>query len=177
MYRFMTADVPVPVAAESVLEKLVGRSALSIVFVTGRGDTLTVVQAMTRGAVDFLTKPVDTQQLLAAVTRGLEHSMRTESQRRVHDAFVERWDRLTARERDVAMCLLRGRPNKEIAAELGTTEKTVKVHRGRVMSKLEVGSVAELVRLIDSLRPPSGQPVETRRLYSSGSQPKSRSTC
>ena len=154
-----------------------GRS-LSIVFVTGEGDVSTVVQAMRKGAVDFLTKPIDTQLLLAAVTRGLKQSARTDAERHLHDVLAERLSRLTSRERDVAMCLIRGLRNKEIASELGTTEKTVKVHRSRVMGKLEVGSVAELVRLIDAaLQTPSGRPAETRRLYSSGSQPKWRSTC
>lgn len=159
-------------------ERLVGRSELSIVFVTGDGDVSTVVEAMRKGAVDFLTKPIDTQQLLAAVTRGLKQSVRTEAERHLHAVLAERLSRLTSREREVAMCLIRGLRNKEIASELGTSEKTVKVHRSRVMAKLEVGSVAELVRLMDAaLQSPSSRPAETRHLYSSGSQPKWRSTC
>ncbi len=159
-------------------ERLVGRSELSIVFVTGEGDVSTVAEAMKKGAVDFLTKPIDTQQLLAAVTRGLKRSARTDAEKHVHDVLAERLNRLTSREREVAMCLIRGLRNKDIASELGTTEKTVKVHRSRVMIKLEVGSVAELVRLIDAALPfPSGRSAETRHLYSSGSQPKWRSTC
>ncbi len=105
---------------------------------------------MKSGAVDFLTKPVDREQLVAAVAVGLERSARIEVERRLHDVFVERVDRLTPREREVAIGLIRGLLNKQIASELGTTEKTIKVHGVGVMAKLEVGSVAELVRLVEN---------------------------
>ena len=174
------------------LQKRLGDSALSIVFVTAGGDVPMVVKAMKGGAVDFLTKPVDTEQLVAAVTRGLERSARTEVERRLHEVFLERVHRLTFRERQVAAGVIRGLSNREIAAELGTTEKTVKVQRARVMSKLEVSSVAELVRIVENegrsvvtqllaidLAPLSTEPrsFETRRSHSSGPQPKWRSTC
>lgn len=171
--------------------RLRSESALSVVFVTGRGDVPTVVEAMKSGAIDFLTKPVDTEQLLAAVTRGLEQSARTEAEQRLYDVFVERVHRLTRREREVATGLIRGLHNKQIATELGTTERTVKVHRGRVMAKLEVGSVAQLVRLVEdarrgdvltlidsATRPTSERLFETRRIHWAGnSEPKWRSTC
>ena len=171
--------------------RLKRESALSVVFVTGRGDVPTVVQAMKSGAIDFLTKPVDTDQLVAAVTRGLEQSARTEAEQRLYDVFVERVHRLTRREREVATGLIRGLHNKQIASELGTTERTVKVHRGRVMSKLEVGSVAQLVRLVEiarrgdvltliysATRPTSERPFETRGIHWAGTrEPKWRSTC
>ena len=171
--------------------RLQRESALSVVFVTGRGDVPTVVQAMKSGAIDFLTKPVDTEQLVEAVTRGLEQSARTEAEQRLYDVFVERVHRLTRREREVATGLIRGLHNKQIASELGTTERTVKVHRGRVMSKLEVGSVAQLVRLVENARrgdvltlvdsatrPTSERPLETRGIHWAGtSEPKWRSTC
>jgi len=171
--------------------RLRGESALSVVFVTGRGDVPTVVQAMRGGAIDFLTQPVDTEQLVAAVTRGLEQSARTEAEQRLYDVFVERVHRLTQREREVATGLIRGLHNKQIASELGTTERTVKVHRGRVMAKLEVGSVAQLVRLVENARrgdvltlidsvtrPTSERPFETRRIHWAGnSEPKWRSAC
>ena len=98
-------------------------STFSVVFVTGHGDVRTVVQAMKSGAIDFLTKPVDTEQLVAAVTRGLEQSARTEAEQRLHDVFVERVDRLTRREREVATGLIRGLHNRQIASELGTAEE------------------------------------------------------
>jgi FixJ family two-component response regulator len=171
--------------------RLQSESTLAVVFVTGHGDVRTVVQAMKRGAIDFLTKPVDAEQLVAAVTRGLEQSARTEAEQRLYDVFVERVDRLTRREREVATALTRGLHNRQIALELGTTERTVKAHRGRVMAKLEVGSVAQLVRLVENARrgdaltlidsatrPTSGRPFETRRIHWAGnSEPKWRSTC
>jgi FixJ family two-component response regulator len=130
-------------------KNLLDDCAASVVFVTRRGDVSTVVQAMKGGAVDFLTKPVDPEQLLAAVTRGLEQSARADAERRLYGVFLERVDRLTRREREVATGLIRGLLNKQIAAELGTTERTVKVHRAHVMAKLQVGSVAELVQLVE----------------------------
>jgi FixJ family two-component response regulator len=169
--------------------KLLDDSALAIVFVTGRGDVATV-EAMKGGAVDFLTKPVDTERLVAAVTRGLEQSAHTEAERRLHHVFLERVDRLTPLEREVATGLVRGLLDKRIAADLGTTEKTIKVHRARVMAKLEVGSVTELVRLVENASRPdvlmvigsaarsaADKLLETRRIHSSRSQPKWRSTC
>jgi FixJ family two-component response regulator len=174
------------------LQKRLGDSAMSIVFVTAGGDVPMVVKAMKGGAIDFLTKPVDTEQLVEAVTRGLARSARNEVERRLHEVFVERVHRLTGRERQVAVGLIRGMSNREIAAELGTAEKTVKVQRARVMSKLEVRSVAELVRIVENegesvvgqllsigLAPPSTstRALETRRIHSSGPQPKWRSTC
>jgi len=171
--------------------RLKGEGALSVVFVTGSGDVRTVVQAMKGGAIDFLTKPVDSEQLVAAVIRGLEQSTRTEAEQRLYDVFIERVHRLTRREREVATCLIRGLHNKQIASELGTTERTVKAHRGRVMAKLEMGSVAQLVRLVENARrgdaltliesvtrPTSERPFETRRIHWAGnSEPKWRSTC
>jgi len=129
------------------LQHSLGNRALSIVFVASHSDVSTVVEAMKGGAVDFLSKPADPEQLTAAVTRGLDQSAHAESDRMLHDIFARRLDRLTRREREVATRLIRGLSNKEIASELGAAEKTVKVHRGRAMAKLEVDSVAELVRL------------------------------
>jgi FixJ family two-component response regulator len=133
--------------------KLLGNPTMALVFITDSGDVSTVVQAMRDGAVDFLMKPIESDQLVAAVTRGLQKSVRAESKRKVRDSFLSRVELLTARERQVAMRLVAGRSNKQIASELGTTEKTAKVHRGRVMAKLQVGSVAELIRVADETRP------------------------
>ena len=127
--------------------------ALPIVFISGRADVPASVKAMKAGAVDFLSKPVDEGDLLAAIEGALErdHSRRTE--RAVREALDTRFGRLTPREQEVCALVAAGLLNKQIAAELGTTEKTVKVHRGRVMAKLEVNSVAELVRLFDRVHP------------------------
>lgn len=144
-------------------QELIGNPALAVVFITDSGDVSTVVQAMRDGAVDFLMKPIEADQLIAAVTRGLQKGVRADSKRQVRDTFLSRVELLTNRERQVAMRLVAGRSNKQIASELGTTEKTAKVHRGHVMAKLQVGSVAELIRLAEETRPspivpPSGDP-------------------
>jgi FixJ family two-component response regulator len=118
-----------------------------IVFLTGRGDIQSSVNAMKEGAVDFLTKPIDDMQLFAAVEAALR---RDEEQRRdgaIRRMISERLGTLTPRERQVMTYVVRGRLNKQIAAELGTGEKTVKVHRARMMSKMVARSVAELVQL------------------------------
>ena len=133
--------------------KLIDNPALAIVFITDSGDVSTVVQAMRDGAADFLMKPIEADQLIAAVTRGLQTSVGADSRRQVRDTFLSRVELLTARERQVAMRLVAGRSNKQIASELGTTEKTAKVHRGHVMAKLQVGSVAELIRMAEETRP------------------------
>ena len=134
-------------------QKLIGNPALAVVFITDSGDVSTVVQAMRDGAVDFLMKPIEADQLIAAVTRGLQKGVRADSKRQVRDTFLSRVELLTNRERQVAMRLVAGRSNKQIASELGTTEKTAKVHRGHVMAKLQVGSVAELIRMAEETRP------------------------
>jgi FixJ family two-component response regulator len=118
-----------------------------IIFLTGRGDIPDSVRAMKAGAVDFLTKPVDAACLLAAVSLALERdadARRSSQQRHVAERRIAT---LTSREREVMGCVVAGRLNKQIAAELGTVEKTIKVHRGRMMEKMGVRNVADLVRL------------------------------
>jgi FixJ family two-component response regulator len=121
--------------------------ARPIVFLTDKGDIHTSVQAMKAGAVDFLTKPIDDDRLIAAI----EEALRRDAEQRQEDALRsminQRLGTLTRRERQVMMHVICGRLNKHIAAELGIGEKTVKVHRGRVMSKMTVRSVPELVYL------------------------------
>jgi FixJ family two-component response regulator len=121
--------------------------ALPIVFLTGGGDVQTSVHAMKEGAVDFLTKPVDDQRLFAAVEHALRRDAEQRLERSVLTTIRRRFEILTPRERQVMSHVVRGRLNKQIAADLGTGEKTVKVHRARVMSKMMAGSVAELVQL------------------------------
>ena len=126
-----------------------------VIFLTGTGDISRSVQAMKAGAVDFLTKPVDGKQLVAAVERARMKDESARGARRDRATFDLKMARLTPRERQVLDYVVLGRLNKQIAAALGTVEKTIKVHRGRVMAKLEVRSVAELVRLTErvGLRP------------------------
>ena len=121
--------------------------ARPIVFLTGRGDVQTSVHAMKEGAVDFLTKPVDDQELFAAVDQALKRDAEPRLERAIRDTIQRRLAMLTPRERQVMAHVIRGRLNKQIAADLGTGEKTVKVHRARVMSKMVARSVAELVQL------------------------------
>jgi FixJ family two-component response regulator len=118
-----------------------------IIFLTGHGDLPSGVRAMKHGAVDFLSKPVDAADLIRAVRSGIE---KDQIARRVDAELTEirqRLATLTPREYEVLRHVVSGKLNKQIAADLGTVEKTVKVHRARVMEKVQVGSLAELVRL------------------------------
>jgi len=128
-----------------------GGRRMSIVFVTGHVDIPMTVKAMKGGAVDLLTKPVDAQDLLAAIQRAVAkdaQDLGTEA----HIAEIrQRVKRLTARETEVFALVVTGMLNKQIASVLGIGEKTVKVHRARVMEKMQAGSVAELVRLADGV--------------------------
>jgi FixJ family two-component response regulator len=126
---------------------------IPIVFLSGQGDVPSTARAMREGAVDFLVKPVDEVELMEAVHRGLAQSVVLNRKRAAERAATERLARLTKREREVCELVARGLLNKQIAYELGTSEKTVKVHRGRVMDKLQVESVADLVRLLSSAPP------------------------
>jgi FixJ family two-component response regulator len=127
--------------------------AMPIVFLSGHADVPTAARAMREGAVDFLVKPVDESQLLQAIARALARAADLRQRQRTERETAERLARLTRREREVCDLVERGLLNKQIAYELGTSEKTVKVHRGRVMRKLEVDSVAALVRLLEVGRP------------------------
>jgi RNA polymerase sigma factor (sigma-70 family) len=121
--------------------------ALPIVFLTGVGDIQTSVGAMKEGAVDFLTKPIDSARLLAAVEEALRRGEEQRQQVAIRRVIRQRLDTLTPREREVMTHVIRGRLNKQIAAEMGAGEKTIKVHRARMMSKMGARSVAELVPL------------------------------
>jgi FixJ family two-component response regulator len=119
-----------------------------LVFITGHGDISMCAQAMKAGAVDFLPKPFGDEELLQCVDRALVRSAEQRRRRAERDEARRLLDLLTPREFEVMQLVITGMLNKQIAAELGTVEKTVKVHRGRVMQKLRVTSVAELVRLV-----------------------------
>ena len=118
-----------------------------IVFLTGHGDIPASVQAMKAGAVEFLTKPVDEQELLYAIQQAVERDRRTRLQRVAMSGLRERYTSLTAREREVMQCVISGMLNKQIAAELNITEDTVKFHRGHIMRKMRADSLADLVRM------------------------------
>jgi FixJ family two-component response regulator len=122
---------------------------LPIVFLTGQGDIAMTVRAMKAGATDFLSKPVSDTELLRAIDNALQHSTRALAIRLEVDSIHERISLLTPREREVLGLLVEGRLNKQAACELGIAEKTIKVHRARVMEKMEVRSLVELVRATD----------------------------
>ncbi len=122
---------------------------LPIIFLTGHGDIPMSVQAMKRGALDFLTKPVNDEDLLKAVHAGIAKDRVARQAKAELDEIHQRLATLTPREREVMEHVIAGQLNKQTAADLGTVEKTIKVHRARVMEKMKVQSVAELVRLAE----------------------------
>jgi FixJ family two-component response regulator len=124
---------------------------LPIIFVTGHGDIPMSVQAMKAGAVEFLTKPFRDQVLLDAIRHALERDQIARKQRARNADLRRRYESLNPREREVFKCLVSGMLNKQTADELGTTERTVKFHRGNIMRKMQVKSVAELVRTAEVL--------------------------
>ena len=129
--------------------------ALPTVFITGHGDIAMGVAAMKAGAIEFLTKPFRDQELLDAINHGLAASLQQRSEQDAQQALLERWQSLTAGERQVLDGVVRGRLNKQIAADLGISEITVKVRRGQVMRKMDARTLVDLVRLYDLL--PHGQ--------------------
>ena len=122
-----------------------------IIFLTGHGDISMSVKAMKEGALNFLTKPVSDQDLLSAVQEAIETNIRVRSERSEVTDLQDRMDSLTPRELEVFDHVVAGRLNKQIAYELDISEKTVKVHRGRVMHKMQTDSLAELVRMAERL--------------------------
>ena len=144
-------DVRMPGLTGLELQEALARKGhrVSIVFITGHGDISMSVKAMKDGAVDFLTKPFDVEQLLEAVHRALTKSITDLGTEGRTAEVLERVKLLTPRETEVFALVVTGMLNKQIAGELGIGEKTVKVHRARVMEKMQAGSVAELVRLAD----------------------------
>lgn len=124
---------------------------LPIIFLSGHGDIPMSVQAIKRGAIDFLTKPVQKATLLSAINAALAHRDACRNEAVVRESIRQRLASLTPREREVMEHVVRGKLNKQIAAELGTVEQTIKVHRSRVMHKMRAESLAELVRIADQV--------------------------
>jgi len=134
-------------------------SILPVIFLTGYADVPSAVRAMKAGAVDVLSKPIDSQALLDAVQQAILHDQQQRLEREALRRLQLRAERLTGREREVMSLVVAGWPNRRIAGELGTTEKTVKVHRGNVMEKMEAQSLAELVRIVDRLAGNGQRPI------------------
>jgi FixJ family two-component response regulator len=142
-------DVELPDISGLDLQSELAKSGIDmpIVFLTGHGDIPMSVRAMKAGAVEFLTKPFGKQELLRAIEEALLRDGEARKQRSENFELQKRLETLTPRERQVLALVVTGRLNKQIAGELGTTEETIKVHRGRVMQKMYADSLADLVRM------------------------------
>jgi FixJ family two-component response regulator len=149
----LVLDVRMPGLGGLDLQAKLGEAqhTLPIVFITGHGNVPTSVRAMKGGAVDFLQKPFNDDELIAAVQRALARSRQAQSEAAVRAEIERRIRTLTPRERQVMALVVHGLLNKQIASELGAAEKTVKVHRGRVMQKMQASSVADLVHMAERI--------------------------
>jgi FixJ family two-component response regulator len=151
----LVVDVHMPGLSGIDLQRELGRTnrRWPIIFITGRGDIPMSVQAMKAGAIEFLTKPFRDQDLLDAIRQGIERDIVAREHQARLAALRADYALLTAREREVMTHVVSGKLNKQIAAALGTTEKTIKVHRSHVMQKMRADSVADLVRMAGYLEP------------------------
>ena len=126
-------------------------ATIPVIFITGHGDIPMAVEAMQHGAFDFLQKPFRDQDLIDRIQRALERDARNRAALAQHVRIRERLESLTPREREVLMLMTRGKPNKVMAAELGVSQRTVEIHRARVMEKSGANSLAHLVRMVMDL--------------------------
>ena len=154
----LVLDVRLPGLSGLDLQAAMGQSqrAMPIIFITGRGNVPMTVRAMKGGAQDFLEKPFDDQELLDAIQRALARSQEARAEDAERADIERRLATLTPRERQVLELVVAGLLNKQIAGELGAAEKTIKVHRGRVMKKMQADSVAGLVRMTQKARVDAG---------------------
>ena len=152
----LVLDLEMPDMNGLALQQALAGSLLPVIFLTGHGDIGSGVRAMKAGASDFLTKPVDGAILLAAVQGALEQNRVARAEQAECDELRARLDSLTPREREVLALLVEGKLNKQIADQLGIVEKTIKVHRARVLAKMKVRSSTALVRLVDRVQRAAG---------------------
>jgi FixJ family two-component response regulator len=146
-------DLKMPGLSGLEVQRLISaKTSIPVIFLSGRGDIPSTVRAMKGGAIDFLTKPVDEEALLASVERALQQDRTNRQEALEHDMLVARYELLTPREREVLPLLIKGLLNKQAAFELGITEYTVQIHRGHIMRKMEADSFATLVKLSSRLK-------------------------
>jgi two-component system response regulator FixJ len=132
-------------------------AVIPVIFITGHGDIPMAVEAMQQGAFDFLQKPFRDQDLIDRIQRALERDARSRTALAQHERIRERFAVLTAREREVLALMARGKPNKVMAADLGVSQRTVEIHRARVMEKSGAASLAQLVRMVMDLEAEAGR--------------------
>jgi FixJ family two-component response regulator len=147
-------DLDLPdIGGLEVQSRLADKEGPPVVFVTAHGDLNSGVRAMKNGAIDFMIKPIDRNRLLAAVETAFVQDRNNRRERVERSSLLRRWNSLTPREQEVFQYTVVGFLNKQAAAELGITENTFQVHRGRVMRKMEADSLADLVRMATRLEP------------------------
>jgi FixJ family two-component response regulator len=155
----LVLDVRLPGVSGLQFQEMLAKDGISIpiIFITAHGDVPMTSRAMKGGAIDFLMKPFQKEDLLAAIHQGLERDRRRREEQAEWSLLQSRFDQLTAREGEVLELIGAGLTNKEAAAKLGISEVTIKMHRGQVMRKMKAASLAELVRMVDRLKPRARQ--------------------